>query len=165
MAESSQNKVARVRRPMVILKYEVETNGAMVSKELPFIVGVLSDLSGDPTGDIRPLKDRKFTQIDVNTFDEVMAKMKAGLKLRVRNTLADDGSEMPVNLSFGGLEDFLPERIARQIEPLRKLLDTRQQLTELINKIDRSDALGNLLEKIMTDDQLKKKLREELKLG
>lgn len=165
MAESTQKKLNRVRKPRVHITYDVETGGALIKTELPFIVGVMGDFSGDPTADIRPLKERKFTQIDVNTFDDVMKKVNAGLNLRVPNTMLDDGSEMAVQLKFESLEDFSPARVADQIAPLRKLLDTRQQLTELINKIDRSDDLGNLLETILTDSGALKQLSDELKLS
>lgn len=165
MAESSQKKLDRVRKPRVHITYDVHTNGVPEKTELPFIIGVMGDFSGDPTADIRPLKDRKFTQIDVKTFDDVMKKVNAGLNLRVSNTMLDDGSEMAVQLKFESLDDFSPARVADQIQPLRKLLDTRQQLTELINKIDRSDDLGNLLESILTDSEALKKLSDELKLA
>jgi type VI secretion system protein ImpB len=165
MAESSQKKLDRVRKPRVHITYDVEIGDAIVKTELPFIIGVMGDFSGDPTAEIRPLKERKFTQIDVNTFDDVMKKVNAGLNLRVPNTMLDDGSEMAVQLKFESLDDFSPARVADQIEPLRKLLDTRQQLTELINKIDRSDDLGNLLESILTDSDALKKLSDELKLA
>jgi type VI secretion system protein ImpB len=164
MAESTQKKLERVRKPRVHITYDVETGGALVKTELPFIVGVLGDFSGDPTGDIRPLKERKFTQIDINTFDDVMKKVNAGLKLRVANTMLDDGSELGVQLKFESMDDFSPARVADQIEPLRKLLDTRQKLTELINKVDRSDDLGNLLESILTDAEALKKVSSELNL-
>lgn len=165
MAESSQKKLKRVRKPRVHITYDVETGGALEKVELPFIVGVMGDFTGDPTGDLKPLKERKFTQVDIHTFDDVMKKQNAGLNLRVNNTMLDDGSEMAVQLKFESMDDFSPAQVANQIEPLRKLLDTRQQLTELINKIDRSSDLESLLEKVLQDSDALKTLSDELKLN
>lgn len=164
MAESSQRKVGRVRPPMVQIMYEVNTDGALEKKELPFIVGVMGDFSGDPTVELKPLKERGFKRIDINNFDEIMKGHNVGLKIRVPNVLDDDGSEIAADLKFKGIDDFSPARVAEQIEPLKKLLETRQQLTELINKIDRSVDLEKLLEKVLTDDNALKKLSEELKI-
>jgi len=165
MAESTQKKTGRVRKPRVHITYDVHIGDAIEKTELPFIVGVMGDFSGDPTANIRPLKERKFIQIDIHTFDDVMKKFNAGLNLQVPNTMLDDGSEMAVQLKFESLEDFSPARVAQQVKPLKKLLETRQQLTELINKIDRSDDLGNLLETVLTDSEALKKLSDELKLS
>jgi len=153
VAESIQTKLARVRRPKSTgLIYGTETDGCLVKAELPFIVGVISDFSGDPTGGVRSRRERKFTQIDINTFDDVIKKVNAGLNLCVPNTLLDDGSEMAVHLKIESLDDFSPVRVAAQIEPLRKLLESRQQLKEVIDKIDRSDdCLENLLRTVQTD--------------
>ena len=164
MAESSQRKLKRVRKPRVHITYDVHIGDAIEKVELPFIVGVMGDFSGDPTAAMKPLKERKFTQIDVHTFDDVMKKQNAGLNLRVPNTMLDDGSEMAVQLKFQSMSDFSPAQVAEQIEPLRKLLATRQQLTELINKIDRSSDLEALLETVLQDSDALKKLSEELHL-
>ncbi|MGE0482450.1 MAG: type VI secretion system contractile sheath small subunit, partial [Phycisphaerae bacterium] len=96
MSGSMPHKITRVRKPRVHITYDVETNGAMVKRELPFVVGVLGDFSGNPTEKLPPLRDRKFVQIDRDNFDQVLANMKPGLKLRVENTLQGDGSEMSV---------------------------------------------------------------------
>src|SRR6266568_5744513 len=95
MAESIHEKLKRVRKPRVHITYEVETEGAEILRELPFVVGVMGDFSGDPTAPLRPLTDRKFIQIDRDNFNEVMASMTPGLKLKVDNTLANDGQQMP----------------------------------------------------------------------
>src|SRR5713101_182979 len=124
-SSSIHDKLDRVRKPRVHITYEVETEGAVVQKELPFVVGVLGDFSGNPTAPLKPLKDRKFIQIDRDNFNDVMARMTPGLNLKVENTLKGDGSEMPVQLKFGSIEDFEPGRIVNQVEPLRKLLETR----------------------------------------
>ncbi|ASG25148.1 MULTISPECIES: type VI secretion system contractile sheath small subunit [Nitrospirillum] len=159
---SVHDKLERVRKPRVHIKYEVETDGAMVEKELPFVVGVLGDFSGDPTDDLKPLKDRKFIQIDRDNFNEILARMKPSLSLRVRNELEDDGSEMAVELKFSSLEDMEPGQIVRQVPALRKLLETRNQLRDLLTKADRSTQLEDLLESILQDDTQLRKLSQQL---
>src|SRR6478735_5931726 len=112
MSSSIHDKLNRVRKPRVHITYDVETEGAQVMRELPFVVGVMGDFSGDPTQPVRPLSERKFIQIDRDNFDDVMARMAPGLNLKVDNKLQDDGSQMSVNLAFNALEDFEPARIA-----------------------------------------------------
>ena len=131
MSESIHDKLKRVRKPRVHITYDVETEGAVVQKELPFVVGVLGDFSGNPTEPLKPLKDRKFIQIDRDNFNDVMKRMTPGLNLRVENTLKGDGSEMAVQLKFNSLEDFEPANVVKQVEPLRKLLETRDKLRDL----------------------------------
>jgi type VI secretion system protein ImpB len=118
MPESVFDRKARVRPPRVHITYEVETGGAMVLKELPFVMCVLSDLSGQPKEALPKLKDRKFEDIDRDNFDDVLKRMKPRLALRVDNTLKDDGSELAVELNFAKLDDFRPENVVRQVEPL-----------------------------------------------
>src|SRR5438105_6905723 len=125
MGASIHDKLARVRTPRVHISYKVETEGAEVEKELPFVVGVLGDFSGNPTAPLKPLKDRKFVQIDRDNFNDVMARMTPGLNIKVENTLAGDGSQMPVNLKFNSMDDFSPAKVVNQIEPLKKLMETR----------------------------------------
>lgn len=159
---SVHDKLERVRKPRVHIKYEVETDGAMVEKELPFVVGVLGDFSGDPSDDVKPLKDRKFIQIDRDNFNEILARMKPQLRLRVANELAGDGSEMAVELKFTSLEDMEPGQIVQQVPALRQLLETRNQLRDLLTKADRSTQLEDLLEQILQDDTQLRKLSEQL---
>jgi type VI secretion system protein ImpB len=159
---SIHDKLSRVRKPRVHITYEVETEGAKVQRELPFVMGVLGDFSGKPTQPLKPLKDRKFIQIDRDNFDEVMARMTPGLQYRVANTLKGDGSELAVNLKFNALEEFDPAKVVQQVEPLKKLLETRDKLRDLLTKVDRSDELENLLEKILKSDEDIKKLSEQL---
>jgi type VI secretion system protein ImpB len=151
---SIHEKLDRVRKPRVHITYEVETEGAVVQKELPFVMGVMGDFSGDPSEPLKSLKDRKFVQIDRDNFDEVLARMTPGLNLKVDNTLAADGSQMAVELKFKSLADFEPARVVEQVEPLRKLMDTRNKLRDLMTKVDRSEDLENLLEQVLqnTDD-------------
>ncbi|MGQ3674518.1 type VI secretion system contractile sheath small subunit [Xanthobacter sp. TB0139] len=159
---SVHDKLNRVRKPRVHITYDVETEGAMVQKELPFVVGVLGDFSGDPTEELKPLNDRKFVQIDRDNFDQIMARMTPGLKIKVDNTLADDGSQMMVELGFRSMEDFEPAAIVDRVEPLRKLMDARNQLRDLLSKADRSENLENLLEQILANEEQLKALGSEL---
>ena len=162
---SVHEKLQRVRKPRVHIKYEVEIGDAMVERELPFVVGVLGDFSGDPTSELKPLGERKFIQIDRDNFNDVMRRMTPGLNMRVENTLAGDGSEMPVNLRFDSIEDFEPGRIVQQVEPLRKLQETRDQLRDLLSKVDRSEDLEALLEKVLQDPGQLESLSKELGVG
>lgn len=162
---SIHDKLTRVRKPRVHITYEVETEGAKVVKDLPFVVGVLGDFVGKPTSPLKPMKDRKFVMIDRDNFNDVMARMAPALQFRVANTLKGDGSEMAVNLKFNSLEDFDPGRVVQQIEPLKKMLETRDKLRDLLTKVDRSDDLENLLESILKNDESIKKLSTELGAG
>lgn len=159
---SIHEKLERVRRPRVHIKYEIETEGAQVEKELPFVVGVLGDFSGQSTEPLKPLKDRKFVQIDRDNFDDVLARMTPGLQFRVSNTLRDDGSEFAVNVRFRSMEDFEPARVADQIPALRSLLEKRNQLRDLLAKADRSEELETLLEQILQSDDDMRRLAGEL---
>jgi type VI secretion system protein ImpB len=162
MAESTQQKLSRVRKPRVHITYDVETEGAMVQKDLPFVVGVMGDFSGDPTEPLKPLRDRKFIQIDRDNFDDVMARTAPGLQFKVDNTLANDGSQLAVDLAFKKMEDFEPGAIVQQVEPLRKLMETRNKLRDLATKVDRSDALEGLLERVLQNADDLNSLSSEL---
>ncbi len=151
--ESVHKRLERVRKPRVHITYEVEVGDAQEVKELPFVVGVMGDFSGDPTQPLRPLRDRKFTQIDRDNFNEVMASMNPGLNFRVENTLAGDGTEIPVNLAFNSIEDFEPANVAQQIEPLRKLLQIRNELRDLLTKVDRSEDLESILDRVLQNSE------------
>lgn len=159
---STQDKLKRVRKPRVHITYEVETGGAEVEKELPFVVGVMGDFSGNPDRPLQSLKEKKFVQIDRDNFTDVMADVAPELNLKVANTLADDGSEMAVNLKFKDMSDFDPAKVADQIEPLKKLLETRARLNDLMTKIDRSEELEGLLENVLQDPDALQKLQSEL---
>ena len=162
MAESVHKKLERVRKPRVHIKYDVETEGATVTKELPFVVGVMGDFSGDPTRKLEDLRDRKFVQIDRDNFDKVMERMAPGLNLKVANKLTGEG-EMAVSLKFNKMDDFEPARIVEQVEPLKRLQETREKLRELLTKADRSEDLEHLLEDILKDKDALQKLSEEIK--
>ena len=162
MGASIHDKLERVRKPRVHITYQVETEGAELEKELPFVVGVLGDFSGNPTEPLKPLKDRKFIQIDRDNFNEVMARMTPGLNLKVQNTLKGDGSEMAVQLKFNSLEDFEPTAIVQQVEPLRQLQETRERLRDLLTKVDRSEDLEAVLERVLKNTDELKKLQADL---
>ena len=164
MPESIHEKLKRVRPPRVHITYEVETEGAVVMKDLPFVVGVLGDFSGDPTEPLKPLKDRKFVQIDRDNIAEVMARMTPGLNMRVENTLKGDGSELGVQLKFRSMEDFEPANVVKQVEPLRKLLETRDKLRDLLTKVDRSEDLESVLEQVLQNSEQLNKLSSDLGL-
>lgn len=162
---SVHDKLKRVRKPRVHLTYEVETGGAAVQRELPFVVGVFGDFSGNPATPLKSLKDRKFVQIDRDNFDSVMASMTPELHFKVDNKLTNDGSQVQVDLKFNSMNDFNPAQIAKNVEPLRKLLETRSKLTDLLSKVDRSEDLEALLERVLQDNDQMKKLAGELGLG
>ncbi len=165
MSDSVHDKLKRVRKPRVHISYEVETEGAQVVRELPFVLGVMGDFSGDPTQPLKPMADRKFVQIDRDNFNDVMARMNPGLKLKVDNTLAGDGTQMAVDLKFNGIEDFDPARIADQVPALRALVETRNKLRDLMSKVDRSDELESLLEQVLQNESDLKSLSSELGLA
>ncbi|TYK65441.1 type VI secretion system contractile sheath small subunit [Colwellia echini] len=162
MAESIHSKLKRVRKPRVHITYDVETNGTVAKKELPFVMGVMGDYSGDNTKDKKALKDRKFSQIDRDNFNDIMAKTAPKLNLQVENTLANNGTQMEVNLDFNHMEDFEPHKIVEQVEPLKKLLETRDKLRDLLSKADRSEELEDLLENILNNTEALSTLSGEL---
>ena len=164
MSASIHDKLKRVRKPRVHITYEVETEGAEILRELPFIVGIMGDFSGDPTQPLRPLTDRKFIQIDRDNFNDVLAGMNPGLKMRVDNKLSEEGGEMAVDLKFNSIEDFEPGRVAEQVPALKALLETRNKLRDLMSKVDRSEQLENLLEQILKNEGELKSLSGELGL-
>jgi type VI secretion system protein ImpB len=159
---SVHDKLKRVRKPRVHITYDVETEGAQEVKELPFVVGVLGDFSGDSEVPKRSMKDRKFVDLKKDKFDQVMARIEPAVKMKVENTLEKNGKEFEVNLKFRSMEDFEPERIVEQIEPLRKLMETRSQLRDLMAKADGSEKLEGLLEQILQDDGTLKSLGSQL---
>ena len=148
---SVHDKLKNIRKPRVHISYEVETEGATVQKELPFVVGVMGDFSGDPTAPLKSLKDRRFVQIDRDNFNQVLASVTPGLNLKVKNTLKEDGSEFAVNLRFQSMDDFDPAAVVAQVEPLKHLLETRNRLRDLSTKADRSEELESIIERVLTN--------------
>jgi type VI secretion system protein ImpB len=161
---SVHDKLNRVRKPRVHITYDVETEGAAIERELPFIVGVMGDFAGDPAEPLKPLAERKFTQIDRDNFNDVMARIAPGLNMKVENTLAGDGSEMGVNLKFRSMDDFEPAKVAEQVPALKALLDTRSKLRDLMSKVDNSEKLEELLDEVLQDEAKLKSLSEQLGL-
>src|SRR6187402_3244450 len=131
MSDSIHDKLKRVRKPRVHITYDLETNGSIVEKEIPFVMGVMGDYSGDNAEGKKSLKDRKFSQIDRDNFNDIMTKVNPQLRMKVANLLENDGSEMSASLDFKTMEDFEPHRIVEQLEPLKKLMDTRNKLRDL----------------------------------
>ncbi|WP_439134733.1 type VI secretion system contractile sheath small subunit [Pseudomaricurvus sp.] len=165
MSESIHNKLKRVRKPRVHITYDVETNGAQVKKELPFVVGVMGDYSGDNAENRKALKERKFVQIDRDNFNEAMGKVNPKLNLQVENTLAGDGSRMAVDLDYKNMDDFSPEAVVDQVPALKKLLEARSKLRDLLSKADRSEDLENVLEDILKNTDNIADLSKELGVG
>ncbi len=164
MSASIHDKLNRVRKPRVHITYEVETEGAQVVRELPFVVGVMGDFSGDPTAPLQPLADRKFVQMDRDAFNDVMASVNPGLNRKVDNALAGDGSQMAVDLKFRSIDDFEPAKVAAQVPALAALMETRAKLRDLMSKVDRSEELETLLEQVLSNEAEMKKLQSELGL-
>ena len=158
------DKLNRVRKPRVHISYDVETEGAAIQRELPFVVGVMGDFAGDPTEPLKPLGDRKFVQIDRDNFNDVMARIAPGLNIKVDNTLAADGSQMAVNLKFRSMDDFEPSKVADQVPALKALLETRSKLRDLMSKADNSEELEGLLEEVLKDKSKLDALSAELGL-
>ncbi|WP_196137608.1 type VI secretion system contractile sheath small subunit [Aliikangiella sp. G2MR2-5] len=162
MSDSIHDKLKRVRKPRVHITYDVETNGTTAEKEIPFVMGVMGDYSGDNTEAKKSLKDRKFSQVDRDNFNEVMSKINPKVGLKVENTLEADGSELSVELDFKSLEDFEPQKIVEKVEPLKKLMETRNKLRDLLTKADRSDDLEAVLEEVLSNTSALESLSEEL---
>ena len=159
--ESLQHTLDRVRAPRVQITYDVEVGDAIEMKEIPFVVGVLGDLSGNPDEPLPKLKDRKFVEIDRDNFDTVLAGMKPRLAFRADNKLTDDDTKLAVELRFKSIDDFHPERVAEQITPVRKLVDTRKKLSDLLNKLDGNDKLDELLQDVISSTDSLEKLGAE----
>ena len=160
MPESLQHKLDRVRSPRVHITYDVEIGGAIQMKEIPFVVGVLGDFSGTPAEPLPKPKDRKFIEIDRDNFNNVLGGMKPRLAFRVDNKLTEDNTKMAVELNFKSLDDFHPESVTKQIDPLRKLVDARRKLSDLLSKLDGNDKLDGLLQTVITSTDSLQKLRE-----
>lgn len=151
MAKSSHDRIERIRKPRVHIRIDVETEGGKVQEELPFVVGVLGEFSGD-TAPKGALRERDFANIDDTNFDEVMEKLEPTLSFKVDNTLEGGDKQLPIDLKFSEMEDFEPARVAAQVPPLAKLLDTRERLRDLAAQVDRSDELEGLLEEVLKQE-------------
>lgn len=160
--ESTQKKLSRVRPPRVQITYDVEVGDAIETKELPFVLGVVGDYSGHPREPLPKLKERKFVGIDRDNFDDVLQAVAPRLALRASNRLSDEGGLLPVELEFRCMSDFEPHKVVRQVEPLRLLLEARQRLAELRNKMVGNDRLEELLNDAVGDRTLLETLDGEL---
>jgi type VI secretion system protein ImpB len=162
--ESIQHKIDRIRPPRVQITYDVETGGAIEMKELPFVVGVLGDFVGNPEEALPAMKNRKFVEIDRDNFDQVMAGMKPRLSFAAENKLQDDGTKVAVELNFNKIDDFEPDSIVQQVDPLRKLVEARKKLSDLLSKMDGNDKLENILNEVIADAGKQKELSDALGL-
>jgi type VI secretion system protein ImpB len=162
---SLQHKLDRVRRPRVQITYDVETNGAMQKTELPFVVGVLADLSGQPSTPLRPLKERKAANIDRDNFNDVLAKSTPRVAMKVQNRLTSEDTKLAVELKFKSMDDFDPARIAEQIPALKKLLEMRMELTQLLSKMEGNDKLDQLLADVLGNTEKTKELAAQMGIG
>lgn len=151
--ESTQQRLSRDKAPRVQITYDVEIGEAIETKELPFVMGVLGDYAGQNRESQVRLKDRKFIHIDQDNFDDVLGGMAPKVTARVENRIQEDGSTLGVDLTFRRLEDFEPQSVARQIEPLRQLLEARTRLSDLRNKVAGNDRLEALLEQVVRDTE------------
>lgn len=163
--DSVQSRLGKVRPPRVHLTYDVQVGDAIEKKELPFVVGVLGEFSGQPDADkpLPKLKDRKFVNVDLDNFDDVMSGMSPKSSYRVKNKLSADGGEFAVNLEFKSMDDFRPESVVQQVEPLRKLLEARTRLSDLRNKLAGNEKLDDILSDILTNTEKLAQLSAETK--
>jgi type VI secretion system protein ImpB len=163
-SESVQKKLERVRPPRVNISYEVETGGAIELKELPFVMGVLGDFTGQPVEPLAKLKDRKFVDVNPDNFDEVLASMKPHLAFTVENKLSEDpeAGKLGVDLHFESLDDFSPDAVARQVKPLKEMLDLRTKLADLRGTLQGNDKLDEILQATLGDEDKVKKLKAEM---
>ncbi len=162
--ESTQHKLDRVRSPRVQITYDVEVGGAIEIKELPFVVGVLGDFTGQPEQPLPRLKDRKFVEVNPDNFDTVLEGMKPHLSFSVENKLSEeaDAANLKVDLHFKSMDDFEPENVARQVKPLKELLDLRTRLADLRGSLQGNDKLEELLLDAVNSTEKMDKLKGEI---
>ncbi len=157
MSKSSQKFIARNRAPRVQIEYDVELYGAEKKVQLPFVMGVMADLSGKPEEALPPVADRKFLEVDVDNFDARMKSMKPRVAFQVPNTLTGEGN-LPVDITFDSMDDFSPAAVARKVDGLNQLLAARQQLSNLITYMDGKSGAEELIRKLLADPALLKTL-------
>jgi type VI secretion system protein ImpB len=155
--ESSQKFIARNRAPRVQIEYDVEVYGAEKTVQLPFVMGVFSDLAGKPVQPLPPVAERKFLEIDVDNFDDRLKSMKPRVAVQVPNTLTGEGN-LGVDITFESMDDFTPDAVARKVEPLRKLLEARSQLANLLTYMDGKTGAEELLARLLADPALMQSL-------
>jgi type VI secretion system protein ImpB len=157
MATSSQKFIARNRAPRVQIEYDVELYGAEKKVQLPFVMGVLSDLSGKPAEALPPVADRKFLEVDVDNFDSRMKAVKPRVAFQVPNTLSGEGN-LAVDITFETMDDFSPASVASKVEGLKQLLEARKQLANLVTYMDGKTGAEELIAKVIKDEALLKSL-------
>src|ERR1700750_2533013 len=162
MATSSQKFIARNRAPRVQIEYDVELYGAEKKIQLPFVMGVVANLSGNPAEPLPDVADRKFLDIDIDNFDQRLKAMKPRAAFQVPNTLPGDGNIM-VDITFESMDDFSPAAVARKVDALSKLLEARSQLSNLITYMDGKPGAENLITKVLNDPALLKSLASKAK--
>jgi type VI secretion system protein ImpB len=162
--ESTQHKLDRVRSPRVQITYDVEIGDAIELKELPFVLGVLGDFTGQPTEPLARLKDRKFVEVNPDNFDQVLESMRPHLAFSVENKLSEDpnAGNLKVDLHFKSLDDFAPENVARQVRPLKELLDLRSRMQDLRGNLQGNDKLEEMLRTSVADKDKLAQLRKEM---
>jgi type VI secretion system protein ImpB len=162
--ESTQHKLDRVRSPRVHITYDVEIGGAIELKELPFVMGVLGDFTGQPEQPLPKLKERKFVEVNPDNFDSVLEGMKPHLSFSVENKLSEDpeAANLKVDLRFKSMDDFDPENVARQVKPLKELLDLRTRLSDLRGSLQGNDKLEELLLESVGNTEKLEKLKGEM---
>jgi type VI secretion system protein ImpB len=165
--DSVQKRLSKVRAPRVQLTYDVEVGDAVQQKEIPFVAGVVGDFTGqrDPNAPLARLKDRKFVSVDMDTFDDVMKGMAPSASFRVNNKLSEAGGEFAVNLKFDKYDDFRPESVVQQVEPLRKLLEARTKLSDLRNKLAGNEKLEDILDDVLANTEKLAALGKETRQG
>lgn len=165
--ESVQQKLSRVRAPRVHITYDVEIGGAIEIKELPFVMGVLGDFTGQPVQALPRLAERKFVEVTPDNFDEVLDKISPHVAFSVPNRLSDDpnAGQVKVDLNFHQLSDFDPEQVAKQVQPLKELLDLRTKLSDLRGSLQGNAKLDDMLHEIVNNTEKRQKLSSELGLS
>lgn len=161
MAKASAQKfIARNRAPRVQIEYDVELYGSSKKVNLPFIMGVMADLSGKNSAELPDVKDRKFLEIDIDNFDDRLKSMKPKVAFAVPNVLSDQGGNLSVDITFESMDDFSPANVAKKVDSLRKLLEARTQLENLKSYMDGKSKAEDLLQKVLKDPALLKTLGE-----
>lgn len=163
-SKGTQHKLDRVRPPRVHITYDVEVGNAIEMKELPFVMGVLGDFTGQPTQPLPRLRDRKFVEVNPDNFDQVLEGMKPHLSFSVENKLSEDSdaAQLKVDLHFKSMDDFSPENVVRQVKPLKELMDLRTRLSDLRGSLQGNDKLEELLMETVKDADKLGKLKTEL---
>ncbi len=165
--ESVHKKLERVRPPRVHITYDVEVGDAIENKELPFVMGVLGDFTGQPAEALPRLRDRRFVEVTPDNFDEVLSSMKPHLAYAVDNKLSDDDNagQLKVDLNFNSLDDFNPENVARQVKPLRDLLDLRTKMNDLKGTLQTNEKLSDVLLEAVSNTEKMNQLKGEIGKG